>query len=107
MGSGAKSPRRACRGASSGEGFVANPGGSQGDLCLGSPTGRYVGAGQIQNSGAAGTFSLALDLTQTPLPSGIGAIASGELWRFQAWHRDTFGGAATSNFTDGLEIAFQ
>ncbi|MEZ6015801.1 MAG: hypothetical protein R3F49_11845 [Planctomycetota bacterium] len=92
--------------ASESPGFVAHPGGSQGNLCLGSPIGRYVGAGQIQNSGAAGTFSLVLDLTQTPLPSGIVAIAGGEVWRFQAWYRDASGGAATSNFTDGLEIGF-
>ena len=41
-------------------GFVANPGGSQGNLCLGGSIGRYVGPGQIQNSGGTGAFSLAL-----------------------------------------------
>ena len=48
--------------------FIANPGGSQGNLCLGGNLGRYVGPGQIKNSGAAGSFSLALDLT-TPRAS--------------------------------------
>ncbi len=32
-------------------GFVASPNGSQGNLCLAGSIGRYVGAGQIQNSG--------------------------------------------------------
>jgi hypothetical protein len=88
-------------------GFVANPGGSQGNLCLGSPIGRYVGPGQIQNSGAIGSFSLALDLAVTPQPSGSVAVVAGETWRYQSWYRDAVGGVATSNFTDGLEIAYQ
>ncbi len=90
------------------QGFVMNPAGSAGNLCLLGEIGRYVGSGQIQNSGAAGEFSLAIDLTQTPQPTGIVSIAAGETWNFQAWFRDTdASGVATSNFTDGLEIDFQ
>ena len=89
------------------QGFVANPGGSQGNLCLGGSIGRYVGAGQILNSGAGGSFELQLDLTQTPTPTGLVAISPGETWNFQTWHRDVAGGSATSNFTNGLSIAFQ
>ena len=88
------------------QGFVANPGGSMGDLCLGGSIGRYVGPGQIQNSGAGQQISLLLDLTMTPTPTGLVSIAAGEVWNFQAWYRDAVGGAATSNFTDGLEITF-
>ncbi|MEM9382236.1 MAG: hypothetical protein AAGB93_19935 [Planctomycetota bacterium] len=88
-------------------GFVANPGGSQGNLCIGGSVGRYVGPGQIQNTGQTGSFALVLDITMTPQPNGFVSIQSGETWRFQAWHRDSVGGAAVSNFTDGLEIAFQ
>jgi hypothetical protein len=88
-------------------GFVANPGGSQGNLCLGNPVGRYVGLGQIQNSGALGIFSLAVDLTQTPQPTGFVSVVAGETWRYQSWHRDAIGGVATSNLTSGLEIAYQ
>ncbi len=87
-------------------GFVANPGGSTGNLCLGGSIGRYVGPGQIKNAGTTGTFSLALDLTQVPQPTGLVSIAGGETWRFQAWHRDAIGGTTTSNFTNGLEIDF-
>lgn len=87
-------------------GLVMNPGGSQGHLCLGNPIGRYVGAGQIQNSGATGMISLAVNLTQTPQPTGLVSVVPGETWRFQAWFRDAIGGTATSNFTDGYAIVF-
>ena len=85
---------------------VAQPGGSQGVLCLGGAIGRYVGPGQILNSGAAGSVSLALDLTQVPQPTGFVSVQPGETWNFQAWFRDAVGGSATSNFTDGLEVTF-
>ena len=87
--------------------FVANPGGSQGNLCLGGSVGRYVGAGQIKNSGANGAFSLILDLTQVPTPGGLTAAVAGETWNFQAWHRDLVGGVVTSNFTNGLSVMLQ
>ncbi len=93
--------------ASQARGLVPMSGGSQGTLCLGGPIGRYQGAGQILSSGAAGQLSLALDLTQTPTPGGLVAVQPGETWNFQLWHRDVVGGIATSNFTDGLEIAFE
>jgi len=88
------------------QGFIANPGGSQGNLCLSGSIGRYVGFGQVQNSGAAGAISLAVDLTQHPTPSGFVSVQVGETWNFTAWYRDSFGGSATSNFADGLEISF-
>ncbi|MEM9382797.1 MAG: hypothetical protein AAGB93_22785, partial [Planctomycetota bacterium] len=85
-------------------GNTAGPGGSQGVLCLGGAIGRYVGPGQIQQAGAGGTISLALDLQQMPTPTGFVAVQAGETWNFQAWHRDAVGGAATSNFSQGIEI---
>ena len=89
------------------QGFVANPGGSTGNLCLGGSIGRYVGPGQIQNSGSAGAISLSLDLTQMPTPTGFVAVQPGDTWNFTTWHRDMGAmGAATSNFTDGVEITF-
>lgn len=89
------------------QGSVPQPGGSLGVLCLGGNIGRYVGPGQIQNTGMTGAFELAIDLTQTPTPTGFVAIAAGQTWNFTAWHRDSVGGAAVSNFTDGLSIDFQ
>ncbi len=89
------------------QGVVPQPGGSLGVLCLGGNIGRYVGPGQIQNTGLVGSFSLVLDLTQTPTPQGFVSIVAGETWNFTTWHRDSVGGAAASNFTNGLEISFQ
>ena len=89
------------------QGFTANPGGSEGNLCLSGAIGRYVGPGQIQQAGASGTISLMIDLTQTPTPNGLVSIAAGETWNFQTWHRDTsMGGQAVSNFPDGLAVVF-
>ncbi|QDV06094.1 hypothetical protein Poly30_15980 [Planctomycetes bacterium Poly30] len=88
------------------QGFVMNPAGSSGNLCLAGAIGRYVGPGQIQNTGMTGGFSLALDLNMTPTPTGFVAVMPGETWNFQAWFRDASGGMATSNLTDGLQVNF-
>jgi hypothetical protein len=88
------------------QGFVMNPGGSAGNLCLAGAIGRYVGPGQIKNSGTSGAFELLLDLSATPTPTGLVQIQAGETWNFQAWHRDAVGGVATSNFTHGRSIGF-
>jgi len=90
------------------QGLVMNPGGSNGNLCLGGTIGRYVGSGQIMNAGAGGTISLTLDLTQTPAGGVFVSIAAGETWNFQAWFRDIGPmGQPESNFTDGRSITFQ
>ncbi len=89
------------------QGFVMNPAGSQGNLCVLGNIGRYVGPGQIQNSGLQGVLALQIDLTMHPTPTGLVAVAPGETWNFQAWHRDFVMGTPTSNFTDGIEITFQ
>ncbi|MFT6107849.1 MAG: hypothetical protein ACJA2W_000758 [Planctomycetota bacterium] len=89
------------------EGFVTNPGGSAGNLCLLGAIGRFVGPGQIQNSGSGGEIELALDLTQIPTPTGFISIQAGDTRSFQLWHRDSSsGGTPTSNFTDGLRLTF-
>ncbi len=88
-------------------GFVANPAGSQGNLCLSGAIGRYVGPGQIQQSNAGGEFSLTLNLSQTPTPTGLVNVLPGETWNFQAWYRDSVSGMPTSNFTNGRELTFQ
>jgi hypothetical protein len=90
------------------QGFVAHPAGSSGNLCLGGTIGRYVGPGQIQNSGQAGSIVLALNLAHTPQPTGFVAIVAGDTWNFTCWHRQSdVGGVASSNFTDGLSIGFE
>ncbi|MEM6672036.1 MAG: hypothetical protein AAF726_04290 [Planctomycetota bacterium] len=88
------------------QGFVTNPGGSAGNLCLAGSIGRYVGPGQIQTTGLEGEFSLVIDLTNVPQPTGPVSVMAGENWNFQAWHRDSVGGSATSNFTDATSVDF-
>lgn len=92
---------------SSQQGFVMNPGGSSGNLCLSGSIGRYVGPGQIQNSGPGGTFSLQVNLTAIPSPTGPVGTSIGDTWNFQTWYRDSSPAGPTSNFTNGLEITFQ
>ena len=89
------------------EATTPNPGGSLGILCLGGSIGRYTGPGQIQNSAGTGSFSLLIDLNQVPTPTGFVVVSAGETRSFQCWHRDSVGGAAVSNFTDGYRVTFQ
>ena len=52
-------------------------------------------------------WSPCLDAEPIEYPAlGLVAVQPGETWSFQAWYRDTVGGSATSNFSDGLEITF-
>lgn len=85
--------------------FVAQPGGSQGNLCLGGPIGRYVGPAGVRLVRTDGTTSLQLDLDTLPRPTGPYSAAAGETWNFQCRHRDSVGGQAVSNSTDGLQLA--
>jgi hypothetical protein len=87
------------------QGFVQNPGGSAGNLCVAGAIGRYVGPGQIQNSGAGGAVQLAVDLTRHPTPQGLVVVQPGSTWNFTCWYRDA-NPTSTSNFSDGLEIMF-
>ena len=83
-------------------GFTTPPG-SQGNLCISGAIGRHNG--NILDSGAAGEFSLQLDLTDIPQPGGPVSINAGETWYWQAWYRDV-NPNNTSNFTDGVCITF-
>ena len=85
--------------------FVPNPGGSQGNLCLGGSIGRFVGPGQIQNSGSSGVISLTVDLGSLPQPLGSVSALPGETWSFQAWFRDA-NPNTTSNFSNGVAVTF-
>ena len=84
------------------QGFVSNPGGSQGNLCLGGTIGRY--AQDVASTDRAAVLTLGIDLTQLPPPIGQ-AVLPGETWSFQLWFRDK-NPSSTSNFTDGLSIVF-
>lgn len=92
---------------------IVNPGGSQGNLCLGGAIGRFVaqvgpvdalGVYRISTDPAAGTHRFSL--TALPQPTGSVPALAGETWHFQCWHRDAVGGVASSNFTDGVSLTF-
>ncbi|MEM8709335.1 MAG: M12 family metallo-peptidase [Planctomycetota bacterium] len=89
---------------SANSGLVQNPGGSTGVLCLLPPFGRYVAfAAAVAPDG---TMTLPIDLGALPQPTGTVSVQPGETWYFQLWHRDSFLGVATSNFTDGVGVLF-
>jgi hypothetical protein len=89
-------------------GFIPNPGGSQGNLCIGSPQLRITPS--LANSGAAGSMAWIVDVNNVDsLGSGtvgVDVVSPGETWRFQCWYRDMNPGS-TSNFTDATVITFQ
>ncbi len=85
-------------------GFIPNPAGSAGNLCISGPIGRFVGPGQVQMVPSSGSVSLPIHLWGIPSPWGLQTGEPGDLYHFQAWHRDAIGGVATSNFTDGVSV---
>ncbi|MEM8712787.1 MAG: hypothetical protein AAGG01_17685, partial [Planctomycetota bacterium] len=87
------------------ETFVANPGGSAGNLCIGPTVGRFVD--QVQSSGMDGRIVTTIDLTSVPQPTGFVSTVIGDRWYCQLWHRDSSMGMATSNFTDALSVEIQ
>ncbi|QDV10028.1 hypothetical protein Poly30_55890 [Planctomycetes bacterium Poly30] len=93
-------------------GFVANPAGSAGNLCVSANIGRFTGPGQIKNSGASGTISLTTQtgewsLQSIPTSTGPYAAMAGLRTHFQLWHRDSVSGTPTSNFSDAVYVDWQ
>jgi choice-of-anchor B domain-containing protein len=89
--------------ASETQAFIAGPSGSMGNLCVGGQIARF--SNLIQNSGAAGSFSIIVDLTAIPA-NPAHTVVAGETWNFQAWYRDVVL-IPTSNFTNAVSITFQ
>ena len=83
-------------------GFAANPGGSQGNLCLSGQIARFNG--QIGSTNSSGSFAIDVDLTSIPLFPPV-AVQAGETCYWQCWYRDN-NPTPTSNFTDGLQVTF-
>jgi len=81
--------------------FTPGFGGGQGNLCLGGTIFRL--SNYVRNSGTTGTVTLALPYGG--LPPGA-TFESGEAWNFQYWFRDSVGGAATSNTSNGVRVVF-
>ncbi|MEL6714545.1 MAG: hypothetical protein AAFP86_12265, partial [Planctomycetota bacterium] len=83
--------------------FVPNPGGSDGNLCLGGAIGRYSTSAQIFGTGPDGVASLDTDDDVVPIPTGFVSITLNETWRYQAWFRDVGG---TSNFSNAVQQTY-
>ena len=87
------------------QGFLPNPGGSQGNLCLGGAIGRFNSL--VSATDASGVVEMTVDLGVLPQPSAFVSALPGETWYFQLWHRDTVGGVPTSNYTGSRAILFR
>ncbi len=87
---------------SRGTDFVPFVGGSQGNLCLAAPLGRFTDPPFF--SMPWGIAWGHIDLNDLPL--GSHAVQPGETWYFQAWYYD-FNPGLTSNLTNGLEVVFR
>ncbi len=88
-------------------GFVALPGGSAGNICLGSNVARFQAS--AMSSGPSGLIELStltgqLDLASIPYATGSSPALAGTPNYFQCWHRDSSPSGPTSNFTDGWVI---
>ena len=85
-------------------GFVMNPAGSQGHLCVQGSVGRFNRPGEIMSSGSTGSFSLLnVDATAFPSPTGLVSAQPGESWYFQCWFRDI---GPSSNLSSAIDITF-
>ena len=82
--------------------FVPNAGGSQGTLCVGSPSVRFTS--QVGAVDGSGRYSVVLDLPTFP-QNPVAPVNSGETWNFQIWNRDV-NPMTTSNFTDAVSVLF-
>ncbi|MEL6908174.1 MAG: hypothetical protein AAFP22_22390, partial [Planctomycetota bacterium] len=80
---------------------------SEGFLCLGAGLGRYSQLAEIGATGAAGSFEL--EVAPDDLRTGATTVTAtaGLTWSFQAWHRDTVGGAPSSNLTSGVTVTYE
>ncbi len=91
------------------QGFIPNPGGSEGNICLGANVGRFQSL--AADSGPAGIVEISTSLGQwsvnsIPQASGRYAAQVGGTAYFQCWHRDASPSGPTSNFTDSTFITW-
>lgn len=78
------------------------PPGSAGILCVGGSTIRRLLPPVLSTDQLGGGFELSAGTQAVP---GLGTIAPGRTWNFQAWYRDD--GFGTSNFTDAVSVTFE
>lgn len=82
--------------------------GSQGELCLGGPIGRFNRPGEIGAADGAGILRHRLDLTDIPdAVLGSVLVVGPETRFFQLWYRDSLGGVSTSNLSAAAAVDFR
>ena len=86
------------------DGFVVNPGGSAGNLCLSGSIGRFVQ--QAGPANADGRYQWRVQEAGLPIPTGFVTLQAGSSWVFQGWYRDVQSGQVTSNFTSAVRASF-
>jgi len=84
-------------------GLVHQPGGSQGDLCLGGEIARW--RHDVRKADQGGATLQAIDLMSIPTTPPQ-AVLPGDTWYFQEWYRDS-NPNPTSNFTQAIEVRFR
>ncbi len=68
--------------------------------------GLFDAAGVMQNQMGTSTIGSGFDVPGT-IPGSVPiTIMSGDIWHFQFWYRDSPAGQGTSNFSNGLSVAF-
>lgn len=82
-------------------GLVFQPGGSDGNLCLGGTIGRLLPA--IGHASEWGDAPAETDLAALPQVTTTVAAQAGETWRFQLWYRD----GSSSNFTGAVAVSLR
>ncbi|MEZ6019662.1 MAG: hypothetical protein R3F17_06020 [Planctomycetota bacterium] len=89
----------------SGEGGFGTITVSQGVQCLiGGPLGRYNQPLEVFFTGTTGNATLNIGPASYRGPGGNVAVFAGDVWNFQAWHRENGG---FSNFTDAVSITLE
>ncbi|MEO0663035.1 MAG: hypothetical protein AAFZ87_15980 [Planctomycetota bacterium] len=80
-------------------------GGGEGTLCVGGTIGRYNA--QIQQVSLQGSVGFVVEPLVIPLGGAVVSATAGDVFGFQAWHRDVGGAGATSNLTNAVAVGFE
>jgi hypothetical protein len=86
-------------------GYVLNPGGSQGALCLGGQIARFNRPGELGVASSDGRLERVIGTHSIPVNPTV-PIFAGESWVFQCWYRDNSAGFS-SNFSAAVEVQFE
>ncbi len=77
-------------------------------VCVGGNVGRFLGVGQIKNTGSSDGFSVTIPLTTFP-GNPVTPVVPGSTFVFQAWHRDILPvlGVPSHPLTNAVQVTFE